>query len=67
MSQKDYEKYLEFKKSRDCCNCKFFDGWCCMYKCTLIAILDEEESAQKCEHFELGGYNQDELEKSNYM
>jgi hypothetical protein len=38
-----------------------------MYKCSLVAILDEEESAQNCEHFELGKYNQDELEKSNYM
>jgi hypothetical protein len=37
-----------------------------MYECALTAIFDEKESAQKCEHFELGEYNQDELERSNY-
>lgn len=50
----------------DCCECKFFDGVCCMYSCNLIAILDTEESASKCENYTYGEYNESELEKSNY-
>ena len=67
MSNKEiYEEYLKSKKERNCCNCKFYDGCCCMYNCALVAIFSEEESGQKCEHFELGEYDQDELEKTDY-
>jgi len=66
MSKKDYEEIMKMKQERSCCNCKFFDGYCCMYECALKAIFDEDESAIKCEHFELGEYDENALEKSNY-
>lgn len=52
---------------KDCCDCKFFDGVCCMYKCKCSAILDTETSAHDCKQYTLGNYNQIELEQSNYQ
>lgn len=66
MSLKNYEEILRMRQERSCGNCKFFDGCCCMYKCALRAILHWDETAKKCEHFELGDYNEDALEESNY-
>lgn len=51
---------------KSCCDCKFFDGVCCMYEYNFLAILDEEESAEKCNHYEFGIYNEKELEIRNY-
>ena len=50
----------------DCCDCRFFDGICCMYKCKCKAILDTEKSAYDCEQYDLGDYNQNQLEKTDY-
>jgi hypothetical protein len=66
MSKEDLERYLKMKQERSCCNCKFYDGLCCMYECACRAILHEDETAKKCLQFTLGEYDQDELEKSNY-
>lgn len=54
---------------RSCFDCKYFDGGntTCMYKCALRAIFDIEESASECEHYVIGTYNQEELEKTNYI
>lgn len=66
MSIKDYEELLRLRKGRICCNCKFYDGCCCMYDCALKAILHEDVTAKHCEYFELGEYSEEELEKNNY-
>lgn len=66
MSLKDYEEILKMRQERSCCNCKFYDGVCCMYECTLRAILHEDDTAEKCNHFELGEYDQDALESTDY-
>lgn len=59
---------ISIESQKDCGNCRFYDGdnGCCMYNCRVVAIFDCEESAKECNWFELGFYNQDELEKTNY-
>ncbi len=59
-------KYQQLKQEVNCCNCKFFDGCCCMYECACRAILHEDRTAKNCTHFELGEYNQDLLEQTDY-
>jgi hypothetical protein len=66
MSLIDWLEIQKMKLLTSCCNCKFFDGSCCMYNCMCFAVLDEEETAKNCEYFKLGEYNQDELEKTDY-
>lgn len=44
---------------RDCCECKFFDGICCMYVFNVKAILDTEEAANKCENYIYGIYKEE--------
>lgn len=59
---KDVEPFFDI----DCCNCKFFDGECCMYDCKSKAIVNCEDEAKNCNHYCIGKFNWDELEKSNY-
>ncbi len=51
---------------KSCGSCRYFDGVCCMYDCQATAILDGEESAQNCQHYVVGEYDPDELEKTGY-
>lgn len=53
-------------EEKSCCSCRFYDGICCMYECKCLAILDEEDSANECGHYDFGKYDQLELEKTNY-
>lgn len=68
MNQDFYEEYLKSKQERNCYNCKFYDtdNLCCMYDCACRCILSESESAQKCDYFTSGEYNQNKLEKTDY-
>ncbi|BAO04815.1 peptide chain release factor 2 [Clostridium botulinum B str. Osaka05] len=59
-----YNKLPNIKK--DCFNCKFYDGICCMYKCALIAILNEEDDARNCENYVQGLYDENDLEENDY-
>lgn len=59
-------KSVSIESQQKCDNCKFYDGCCCMYDCRVVAIFDTEESAEECNWFKLGFYNQDELEKTDY-
>lgn len=58
---------LECNKS--CLNCEFYDTGnnCCMYKCAVKAILNEDETAKDCISYRRGIYNQQKLEKNNYI
>ncbi|MGI9862699.1 hypothetical protein SDD30_15085 [Moorella naiadis] len=51
---------------KSCWDCKYYDGLCCMYNCKAEAILDGEETAKNCQHYTIGEYNPDELEKTGY-
>lgn len=57
------------KNELSCTYCKFYNSkeCCCMYKCAIMAILNEDETAKECSHFTLGEFNFDELEKTNYQ
>ena len=66
MSNKAWEDYQRLKQEISCCNCKFFDGCCCMYDCAFRAVLDDEKTAKNCSHFTLGEYNEIALEESDY-
>ncbi|EQC1535619.1 hypothetical protein [Clostridium botulinum] len=59
-----YNKLPNIKKH--CYNCKFYDGFCCMYKCALMAILDEESEAVNCKNYIQGSYDAEELEETDY-
>lgn len=65
MSREMWEELQKMKQERNCWNCKFCDSECCMYKCKCLMLLHSK--AKDCEHFILGEYNQDELEKTDYM
>ncbi|WCK57545.1 hypothetical protein PP175_26125 (plasmid) [Aneurinibacillus sp. Ricciae_BoGa-3] len=52
--------------NKSCSLCKFYDGCCCMYDYRIMAILDEEKTANNCAYFSEGAYDEDELEKSNF-
>lgn len=58
---------MEEVEKKSCCDCKFYDGICCMYKCAIKAIRYESEEAKNCKAYEKGIYNMIELEKSNYQ
>ncbi|HDK7194844.1 TPA: hypothetical protein PTV74_003151 [Clostridium botulinum] len=59
-----YSKLPNIKQN--CFNCKFYDEFCCMYKCALMAILDEEDEAMHCKNYIQGIYDAEELEESDY-
>lgn len=52
--------------SISCFECKFYDGWCCMYNLAVKSILNEEDSASKCSNYSVGKYDEEELEKNEY-
>lgn len=54
-------------EKKSCFECSFYDGICCMYKCAVKAIRNEEESAKNCPHYKKGEYNADKLEKNDYQ
>lgn len=54
-------------EEKNCCDCKFYDGCCCMYECRCKAILNELKTGKSCPHFQKGKYDEDELERSNYQ
>jgi hypothetical protein len=57
---------LEILENRSCLNCKYYDGWLCMYDYRVKAILYEERTAKECDEYVNGEYDEAELEKSNY-
>ena len=65
-SSKEALKDVKLFFDIDCCDCKFFDGECCMYDCKSKAIVNCEDEAKNCNHYSIGEFNWDELEKSNY-
>ena len=49
-----------------CFDCRFYDGICCLYKCKVLAIRDEEVTASKCKHYSVGEFSWKGLEESDY-
>ena len=60
------QAYVECQEKNTCLNCKFYDGICCMYDCSCRAIFNEDETGLECIHYELGNYNAEQLEATDY-
>lgn len=51
---------------KSCFDCKFFDGWCCMYDFAARSLLNEEDAAMACDNYTKGYYDEESLAETDY-
>lgn len=57
---------MSTNNDKSCFDCKYFDGWLCMYDFACKSILNEDDSARECKNYTIGDYNEETLADNDW-